>query len=98
MDGVAGYKGWRWYTAILQGIPKTLTNDCRIFIIEGAVTVLVSFVAFFFMFPFPEQIDTIFTTEEKAVLLARLKADGANVENDSIRLLDCLTDWKIWVA
>lgn len=73
-------------------------DKCRIFILEGAATVVVSVVAFFLMFPFPEDIQSIFTAEEKTVLLARLRADGANVKNDSIKLFDCLMDWKIWVA
>lgn len=82
----------------IEMFPIIVANDFRIFIIEGSATVLVSIVAFFFMFPFPEKVQSIFSAEEKDVLLARLRADGGNVKNDSIKLLDCLTDWKIWVA
>ncbi|KAL9106196.1 MAG: hypothetical protein Q9227_008729 [Pyrenula ochraceoflavens] len=68
-----------------------------IFILEGAFTVLVAFISWFIIFPFPED-SKIFTPEEKTVLLARLKADGANVKHDNLRLIDQLADWKIWVS
>ncbi|KAF1849892.1 MFS general substrate transporter [Cucurbitaria berberidis CBS 394.84] len=71
MDGVAGYKGWRW-----------------IFILEGLLTVLVSF-AFFFLLPnFPEEVKWL-TDEERAYVKARLQIDqGASARERPITLRD----------
>ena len=69
----------------------------RIFIIEALITIVFSFVSYIFIIPFPED-STIFTPEEKTVLLARLKADGGEVKNDKLtvrRTLGYLMDWKI---
>jgi MFS family permease len=56
MDGLAGYKGWRW-----------------IFILEGLLTVIVSF--FFFLLPnFPEEVKWL-TEDERTYVKARLQID-----------------------
>ncbi|PVH97218.1 MFS general substrate transporter [Periconia macrospinosa] len=83
MDGVSGYRAWRW-----------------IFIIEGVITIGISFISFFFIVPFPEDC-TFFKPEEKALLLARLKDDGGAVVHDKLptkRLYEFFKDWKIWAA
>ena len=69
----------------------------RIFIIEGLVTIVVSFVSYFIVVPFPEE-TTMFSPEEKRVLLARLEADGANFKHDKLDLWTYIRDWKIWLA
>ena len=68
-----------------------------IFIIEGCFTLLTSFISFFIIVPFPEKA-TMFTPEEKRVLLARIELDGATVKNERLNLVEALMDWKIWVA
>jgi hypothetical protein len=76
---------------------EAVLTPWRIFIIEALITLVFSFVSYIFIIPFPED-STIFTPEEKSVLLARLKADGGNVKNDQItvrKTLSYLLDWKI---
>ncbi|KAL9094594.1 MAG: hypothetical protein Q9165_003153 [Trypethelium subeluteriae] len=69
-----------------------------IFIIESLVTMLVSFGSFFIIIEFPEK-TKIFTTEEKSVLLARLRQDGGESPKDQKKeIYLCLRDWKIWAA
>ncbi|KAF2492178.1 MFS general substrate transporter [Lophium mytilinum] len=71
-----------------------------IFIMEGLITVLISFACIFSIVPFPEQ-STFLAPEEKEILLARLKADGGAVEHDKLtvgRALGFFKDWKIWAA
>jgi hypothetical protein len=75
------------------------SND-RIFIIEGCLTIVISFLSYFFIVPFPEE-STFLSAENKALLLARLKDDGGDVAHDKLsprRILDILKDWKIWAA
>ncbi|KAF2234393.1 MFS general substrate transporter [Viridothelium virens] len=69
-----------------------------IFIIESLVTMLVSIGSFFVLVEFPEK-TKIFTTEEKGVLLARLRQDGGESPRDRKKeIFLCLRDWKIWAA
>jgi hypothetical protein len=103
MDGVSGYKAWRWQVAPKSNsyAMQTIT-DCftRIFIVEGCITVGISFASYFFIVPFPEQC-TFLQPEDKALLLARLEDDGGAVAHDRLppkRLYGFLRDWKIWVA
>ena len=96
MNGVGGYAGWRWYVLIFFCLYHML-NSNRIFILEGLVTILVSFCSFFVIVPFPEK-STMFSPEEKRILLARLEADGANVKHDKLNLWTHMKDWKIWLA
>ncbi|OSS47602.1 hypothetical protein B5807_07560 [Epicoccum nigrum] len=83
MDGIQGYKAWRW-----------------LFIIEGVITIAISFLSFFLIVPFPED-SNFLAPDEKALLLARLKNDGGTVVHDKLsirRLVEILHDWKIWAA
>jgi hypothetical protein len=69
----------------------------RIFILEGCTTVLIAIISFFLIVPFPEE-SKFLAPEERRLLLTKLKADGANVANDELNLVNILKDWKIWVA
>ncbi|KAL1614927.1 hypothetical protein SLS54_009376 [Diplodia seriata] len=71
-----------------------------IFIIEGLITVVFSFCSIFWIVPFPEQ-STMFTAEEKAVLLTRIVEDGGVVRHDKLgpkRFVKYMLDWKIWLC
>ncbi|KAF1836160.1 MFS general substrate transporter [Decorospora gaudefroyi] len=71
-----------------------------IFIIEGCITIFIS-VAFWPLVPqFPENC-TFLSPEDKALMLARVKADGGHVSDDEItfkKTLGFLKDWKIWAG
>lgn len=72
----------------------------RIFIIEGVITITISFVSFFFIVPFPKD-STFLKPEEKALLIARLKGDGGDVPKEELKgngMMEYFKDWKIWVA
>ncbi|XP_014562681.1 hypothetical protein COCVIDRAFT_83609 [Bipolaris victoriae FI3] len=71
-----------------------------IFIIEGCITVFISIITWPFIPPFPEDCNFL-SPEEKALMLARVKADGGHVSDDEITLkkaLEYLKDWKIWTG
>ncbi|OCK78051.1 MFS general substrate transporter [Lepidopterella palustris CBS 459.81] len=71
-----------------------------IFIIEGCITIGVSFACIFFIVPWPEECKFL-SPEEKEVLLRRLKEDGGAVAHDKLtfrRVLGFFKDWKIWAA
>jgi hypothetical protein len=73
---------------------------CRIFIIEGCLTIIISCISWFFIVPFPENC-TFFSPKDKALLLARLEADGGDIAHDKLsfkRVFGILQDWKIWAA
>jgi hypothetical protein len=72
----------------------------RIFIIEGCVTIFVSLACWPAVPPFPEDCKFL-SPENKALLLARVKADGGHVADDDItfkKALYFLKDWKIWAG
>src|SRR5947207_3757394 len=62
MDGMRGYRGWRW-----------------LFIVEGALTICVSFLFFFTLPDFPE--DTRWLSDsERAYIKARLADEGCEAQ------------------
>ena len=73
-----------------------LIRGHRIFILEGLISIVVSVIVFFFVYPFPEHC-TIFHGKEKAILLQRLADDGANKTIDNLQWWHSFRDWKIWV-
>lgn len=82
-------------------LPKIshINDGRRIFVMESIITVVVSFIGFFLIVPFPEKANFL-TREEKELLLVRLEEDGGSVRNDDIsfrRILPMITDWKIWI-
>ncbi|KAH8886029.1 permease of the major facilitator superfamily [Thozetella sp. PMI_491] len=71
-----------------------------IFIIEGLITIVLSFCSIFWIVPFPEK-STMFSPEDKAVLLARIAEDGGQVSHDHFDLKSFaknVLDWKIWIC
>jgi MFS family permease len=71
-----------------------------IFIIEGCITIFISIVCWPAVPPFPED-SSFLSPENKALMLARVKADGGHVADDDIsfkKALYYLRDWKIWAG
>ena len=72
-----------------------------IFILEGILTVLVSFVFFFLIPDFPEEAKWL-TEEERSYVTARLRADqGKSARDRKITLKDVgnvFKDYKVFVA
>ncbi|KAI0707687.1 MFS general substrate transporter [Earliella scabrosa] len=81
MDGVGGYRGWRW-----------------VFIIEGTVTVVASFVLFFVASDFPEEAGWL-SPAEKELVRVRLYDDvGSSKRYDPLtpaRAFEIIKDWRI---
>jgi predicted MFS family arabinose efflux permease len=84
MDGMRGYRGWRW-----------------IFILEGALTVCLSFLFFFTLPDFPEDARWL-SDSERAYVQARLEADqGFSAFDRPISLRDVgsiFCDYKVIVG
>ncbi|KAJ4355059.1 hypothetical protein N0V95_003277 [Ascochyta clinopodiicola] len=75
-------------------------TKAEIFIIEGCITILVSVACWPVVPPFPENCNFL-SPEDKAFMLARVKADGGHVADDEItfkKALYYLRDWKIWAG
>lgn len=71
MDGLNGYKGWRW-----------------IFILEGGLTVAVSFFFYFWLPDFPEEAKWL-QEDERAFIKARLRIDqGSSGAERPIKISD----------
>lgn len=71
-----------------------------IFIIEGCITIFVSIATWPAIPNFPEQCQFL-NPEEKALMLARIKADGNHVSEEDITYKEALyylKDWKIWAG
>lgn len=72
-----------------------------IFIIEGAITAFISFIAAFLIVDWPEQCKYL-STEEKALLKRRLAADGSELcrmdklDSQATKLI--FSDYKIWLG
>jgi hypothetical protein len=79
-------------------VKKTLAEKmCRwIFILEGLITVIVSFLVFFFVPDFPEH-TKILTPSEKEHLLATLREDKGDQKIDvkGTNWLKVICDYKI---
>lgn len=77
------YKGWRW-----------------IFIIEGGITCVAAVAAWFVIVDFPDSSRNKFlTSEEKAIVKARLAADRGVEEGEKVTLKvigRTMLDWKVW--
>lgn len=84
MDGVAGYRGWRW-----------------VFILEGLLTCVVSFVFWFVIPDFPEDAKWL-TPAEAQFVKARLQADqGKSALERRITFKDvgnCFKDYKFFLG
>ncbi|EAT79758.1 hypothetical protein HBH56_182170 [Parastagonospora nodorum] len=71
-----------------------------IFIIEGCVTIFVSMATWPAIPQFPRECKFL-SPEDKALMLARIKADGNSVSEEDITFkeaLHYLKDWKIWAG
>jgi hypothetical protein len=78
----------------------SLTEYPRIFIIEGLCTICVSVACWPVIPPFPEHC-AFLSPDDKALMLARVRADGGHVADDEITLkktIRYLNDWKIWAG
>lgn len=73
---------------------------CRIFIIEGLITIIIAFAAFFLIPPWPEDCKFL-RPYEKNMILQRIAADRLHLKHDTLTLqsfVTTLTDWKIWIG
>lgn len=75
-----------------------LKGHNRIFIIEGLITMIIAFAAFFLIPPWPEDCKFL-KPHEKDMMLQRIAADRLHLKHDTLTLktfVTTLTDWKIW--
>jgi len=91
-------------SAILSPVYRLVSANgsrCRIFIIEGIITIVVAFASWWLIVPFPEHCEFL-TPEEKELMLARVKEDSGHDANEAPitakLVLHHLKDWKVWAA
>ena len=101
MDGLRGYAGWRWVSSSSRFFYQPDLNKRQIFILEGALTVAVSFLFFFILPDFPEESKWL-KDDEKAYVKARLEADqGRSARERKITLNDVgrvFKDYKVIIG
>ncbi|KAE8365302.1 major facilitator superfamily domain-containing protein [Aspergillus caelatus] len=89
------------FSSLLTGLNLSGYAGWRwLFLIEAIITMGISIICYWIIVPFPEDANFL-TPEEKALLLARLEADGGGVRNDPIslkRVFSMAADWKIWIC
>ncbi|PLB44216.1 vitamin H transporter [Aspergillus steynii IBT 23096] len=89
------------FSSLLTGLNMSGYAGWRwLFLLEAIITMGVSIVCYWIVVPFPEDA-TFLTADEKALLLARLEADGGGVRTDPIsfkRVISMAGDWKIWIC
>lgn len=101
MDGMRGYRGWRWVFILGMSFIRT---SCffsaflmRSWFPEGTLTCVVSFFLYFTISDFPEDAKWL-TQEEKEFVKARLYEDvGYSKRNESLtlrRIMDVFKDCK----
>ena len=83
----------------IAGDPST--NGWKwIFIVEGAITVVIAVLAFFVVVDFPESKRNKFlSSEEKAVVRARLEQERGSSEGENVTwkvIFETLADWQVW--
>ena len=69
-----------------------------IFIIEGAITVVLGLLGFVLIVNFPDKAKFI-TEEERSIVMGRLNADRGDAEDDHItlrKIVHHMKDWKMW--
>lgn len=80
-------------------MPANLSNEYRIFIVEGSMTAGCTLVAYFLMSDWPETAKWLSDTE-RAILKAKIRGEGTigSMDRlDSKAMRRILLDWKIWV-
>lgn len=71
-----------------------------IFFVEGAITMVLGVIAYFFIVDFPEKARTFLTAKDQARVLHRIGVDRDDVEHDPLtgrKLGRYLLEWKAWV-
>ncbi|KAI6578270.1 hypothetical protein MCOR06_010714 [Pyricularia oryzae] len=70
-----------------------------IFIVQGAVTIVVALLGWFVIIDFPSRANKFLTPREQAYVLARINQDRGDAEEDAVtraKVLHHLGDWKLY--
>jgi hypothetical protein len=100
MDGVAGWAGWRWYVYRMCTPQKSLLTLFRLYIIEGAATILIAFVCYFAI---PSSYTTAFflNDSDKAVMRRRAEIteaySGGTGRYTRAEFMMAVKDVKTWI-
>lgn len=95
------------FGGLLSAAIQKLDGKCNlagwawIFIIEGALTIIIGFISFFMVHDFPDEAKFL-TKEDRARVLYRLKQDKqSSAEHESFKMdyfWDAVKDWKTYVG
>lgn len=101
LDGAGGYEGWRWYAHLGSTELITDTNEFRIFIVEGLMTVFFGALIMIFTPNFPEKAQNWFLkAHERERLIVLLEAsrgkEGSN-NNSAVNSSNSTPAWKIFL-
>ncbi|KAI6361176.1 hypothetical protein MCOR25_006547 [Pyricularia grisea] len=87
------------YALSLLAGKRGLNGWSWIFIIQGAITILVALVGWFIIIDFPNKANRFLTPREQAYILDRINQDRGDAEADSVtraKILHHLADWKLY--
>ena len=106
LNGTHGIAGWAWIFVSVSHIELETSEGIRAQpyslaaqIVEGAITIGLGVVAWFFLPSFPDQ-NTFLTQEETLIILERVEKDRGDSVPDALtkeKLFNHLLDWRLWV-
>lgn len=89
LGGVGGFKGWQWYEFVLTASPNTIIlTDCRLFIVDGIISLPVCLAGFIFLPDVPEICNAFYLTKE-------VNTTGSE-DDKSDPILTLLTGNRLW--
>lgn len=103
MKGVGGYNGWRWIFILVSLLnflcPSPIVSDEDSDIKEGLLTVVVSCIAYFWVYNYPSTAEFL-SDKEREFIQYRLKNDNDATRDEKFTwsaVLDAFKDPKVWL-
>lgn len=93
MDGIQGYRGWRW---VFSSQIQLLIS--QIFILEGVITIVIGLIGLLLLVDFPDKAKFLKITEREHVI-NRLNIERGDGETHNLSwhlLRHHLKDWTMW--
>jgi len=99
LKGRQGLAGWRWiFVCCLPFYLRPSNSITSTQIIEGAITLFLAIVTWFFIPSFPDQ-NTFLTPKQTDLVLRRIDEDRGDAKPDELtpaKVKKHLSDWKLW--
>ena len=67
LSGRGGFAGWQWYAFAELVIPKVVSDDFRLFIVDGIISLPIALAGFLFIPDVPETTRAFYLTQDVSV-------------------------------